>query len=511
MGKYNDYLDVEVQRKAMKDGERSILEFWNINRSDFAAILDRILEPGKGPFRKALPDKNIEKAWVDGSVLKVIVRNDKADDFIDSGLKSIQSALVKSGKYDTEAIMNLSDEVWHRLNFPSKEQMNKDFDESRASEIAAWTNYLNTINDPATVEALKLYSEMYGESIYGHALSLRNVMSIKRKNPDATYVLGRGEWSKYGRGVRRNAQLYPLWGMKTNYHPTAEDIEVAKKFFGFEGEDFGNLGVAVRNGIEIEASKKKGIMMPFRYYGVDIADTYLYKNAKEDPLLAKPNISSNLSYRLNRLAQEAEAKKGGDKKKDIPGYDEMVDKTQKALSALEPFCTKYKVPMPDAQNSAADFALVESLLAIYKAAITKKGDVLKDTNIQKMAEDCTQITLIMDGVALNQLSRFQHDNVYTQKEIAAIYPVIAKVVNTLGSAMASTMTEGVLNEDSFLNRFKSALKQLGIKIVRNKEEEAPADEEENTQTIEVESIKKKFNSIMERMEKSDIAKPTRLC
>ena len=481
---YNKYLEVSVSAKNTAEGDGKIVSFFGIKPADMPAVLNRLLLPGDGPFRKPNPLKNIVNAWAKGGTLFVKVAADKAQAFLDTGLKSIVSALVKSGNYDNDKIVHLEDEAsFAVLGAMSKEEMNKLYADTDASVLDMWTQYLNNINDPEVRKALELYSKIYGKTIYGHALSLKNVMSIKAVDPNATFVLGKSTWASFGRGVKANAKKFPLWRFTTKHDASEQQIAAAQEALGHGLEEFGNLGVAVQNAIQIEAQKeanKKEDLIPIRYIGYDISDTYLYDANEEDPLLSKPNMSSNVVYEINALAKEVEAEKA---KKNGEGVDdefnkEMLDRTDKAVGAMEKLCKDVKIDVDNIKGDP-EARLVDMLMQYYLALVPQKANVLKAENVRQYAEDAVQLTLCMDNIALNQLNRFHHSLQYTQKEASALAPIIRKAVGAIGRALVEA------GDDDFMAAFYRAMKKVGIELVSDEDE--------------LNSIKESFNNYYNRI------------
>jgi len=507
MGKYNSYLPVEVAVKDLSDGTGKLISFFGISSQVMPDVLGRLVikQPGM-PFPKVIESKNIIKAWSKGTNLFVTVANDKIDAFIDSGLKSIQSALIKGG-YDGDGVLRLTDEVASRCDTISKEEMNQLYSDAAASEIDMWQNYLNNVEDPKTREMLQLYSQIYGNTVWGHALSLKNAMTIRSIDPNATFVLGKTSWAKYGRGVKRGAKRFPLWGYNTTNKVSNDDLKAAQEMLGHGLEAFDELGVAVKDAITKKAGaladEKNGKkFFPYRYIGYDISDTYRYNPNEDDPLQSKPGISSNVVYKLNQLAQQVENEKGVNRGKDLEGYDEMVAKTQKALNAVEEMCAEKGVQITS-NSQEPSTRLADILLDYYKPLVSKKANVLKDGNIMQYAEDAVQLTLLMNNIALDQLNRFRHSYEYTQKEAAALAPIIRSATYRIGKAV-NTISEGVIKEngDDFLMRYKAALKQLGIKIVKDTPQQN-IETEEPIMGESIESIKENFYKVFNKIN-SDI-------
>lgn len=471
MGKFSD-LDIEIQVNDVNDGKNKLIKFYGIKKSDIFAILGKLTTkiPGS-PVSTPDASQNILKIWAKSDVLHIIISKDKIDNFIDTGLKTMQFVLAKSQNYEGNSIGALTDEVWSKCTTISYEDQKKIYADSEASEIVQWQEYLNNVNDPKTKEMLILYSQIYGDTVYGHTLSIKNAMTIRRYAPEATFVLGKSIWQKYGRGIKRGAKPIPLWAGAPP-KPNKSDIAQAQKVLGHGNSNFDELGKTVQDAIEKEASKialdkNGGKMSTFRYWGYDIADTYRHSTKIDDPLQSQPGIIGNVAYKLNQLAQELEDKKNANRGKDLEGHDTMIAKTEKASEIVIEACNELNIK-PDTKSQDAGTRLANSLLNYYKPMVREKSNILKDSNIDQFAEDAVQLTLLMTNVGLNLLNRFQHSYIYTQKEAAAMAPIIRKMVDKIGRGVA-TISESILkeNKNDFLSRFKLALKQLGIKVVKD--------------------------------------------
>lgn len=519
MGRFNAYLDIEPQIKDIKDGEFKQIGFWGLkDKQDAEDTLNRIAEPGDSAMgRKGLPNKNIVKAWYKatrdyGIGLFVIVPSEKVTDFIDTGLKSIIFSFLNTKKYDNEKILRLEDEIGHKLE--SSDSMSDKFKAMSQAEISVadlWQQYLNNINDPVTRDALKLYSQIYSNTIYGHALSLGNVLRIRAINPDATFVVSESTWNSWGYGIKKGAKKYPMWRMVNKYDPSAKDIDAAKAKLGHELENLGDLGVAVRDAIFIEAQKEanKGVKKVFLpYYGYDISDVYQYNTKETSPLLAKPNISSNVVYKLNALAQEIEDKK---KENMDAGQKEIADRAESqyaiAIDTMTKLCTENGVNIGNINNSQLnnEDKLIDLLQIYYKHTINEKSsgngkrgtnkiNVLKPENIQKYIQDAIQLTLLMNNIPYN-MNRFSHSLQYTQNEAATLGPIIRTAAECIGKALhpkpKDEVNEGFVGGDSFARKYMAALKKLGIRIVDNNDGMSPE--------MQMESIKENFYKMLNRI------------
>ena len=506
MGKYDKNLDVEIKVIDNKSGDSKIITFWGIKqRNDVDAILARLVD-GVGLFAKPKPDKHIDKAWAKGNVLNIIVKKSEIPQFLTTGMKSIITALVRSGNYDVDKILHLQDVVDFQLNQMSKEEQDKLYTDSNASVADLWTMYLNKVNDPETMKILKLYSKIYGNSVYGHALSLKNVLTIRamgaKYGTEPTFVLGRTTWLKYGRDVKSGAKPYPLWRYEPIDKAKASDVAAARKTvqndLGQGDIDYSELGVTVQNKIDIEVSKilsQNSKMIPRRYIGYDIADTYLI-NPSDNPLEKKPNIVGNVVYELNELAKQVEAEKNASKNGDIDKTEQnrMQNRTEVAANAMAELCEDNDITVTG-NIDTADNKLLNCLLSYFRTLVTPKANVLKPENVEQYSRDATQLTLIMTDTGLNLLNRFQHSLEYTQKEAVALAPIIKSAVYKIGS-IVSQISEGM--NDNFMTMYKNALKKLGIKIVNDNEQQNNI---QNDSMMEEKSkmIKENFNKYLERL------------
>jgi hypothetical protein len=503
---------------------------YGIDATDRPFLQDKLLQPDK---RTPKPGLGINSLFIKDNFISFFLVPEKTADgkddfsrvqseFLGKGVNQLQSALLasigKNANHSQEGVMQLTDSISHRVDTMSPDEATAFFAKGAESEIDMFTNYLNKVNDPEIREALLLYSKIYGNAIYGHTLALSNVLRIKAINPDATFVLGAGQWGKYGRGIKANATRYPLIGWVSTGNISQTDIDEAMKKFGHENEKYGEVGVQVQHLVDIEASRGKG-GYPITYIGFDIADTYLYDPKKEDVLQTKPNAVGNIVYTLNKLAQEVEDKNRAENGESIEGEDEMLKRTSSALNALKELCAQRKLNVSINSGASDSSSLVDSLISVYSSMATEKANVLRQTNIQKVAEDCTHLTLLMDGIALDQLNRFHHPLIYTQKEVAALAPMLKSVIQCVGRAIY----EGV--GDDFLSQLKAAMKKIGMRVVssddvRNRllnSGNANASGSINVvnQTVEntisyKETIKENFGKWVNRINNSDVSKSTRI-
>lgn len=512
MAKFNEYLPVGIKVEDNKEKNSKIILFYELTQNEIDDILNRLTTGGK--FPKPKPEKFIKGAFKLGKVLKVIIKNEDIDNFLDSGLKSIQSTLMHTRPNEANGILALTDEIYNKLNTISYAEQWKMAKETDASEIDLWLQYLNSINDPKTREILSLYSQIYGNTTYGHLLSLRNVMRIRSVAPDATFVLSKSKWLKLGRYVKRGAKPIMLYNViyDKEVNPTKLDFEEAKKKLGHENSNFESLGVTVQEKIMIEAEKicaeRIGAKQEHQpYAGYDISETVPYNPNGTDLLQSKPGILGNVVVKLNRLAQELESSKNLGK--DIEGHDDMMEKTTRALSVVEELCAENNIVVnSNAQTPSGKLA--DALLEYYKPLVASKSNILKDSNLMQFAEDAVQLTLLMNNIGLDQLSRFKHSYEYTQKEAAALAPIIRRMTYQIGRAINNSISENVVNEtkDDFIAKFKQALKTLGIRIVKDRNDNMGVNPEINNTEMHqdnanVEMIRENFFKVLNKLN-SDI-------
>ena len=463
MAKFNEFLPVDISVKDILNNTGKKIEIWGLTPNEMDDILGR-LRIGNARFAKPNPEKHIRNVWANGKVFTITINNDELDAFLDSGLKSVQSALIHSRPKEADGILALTDEVASKCEKISKEEMNKLFSDSEASEIEMWQNYLNNIEDPKTREMLILYSKIYGNTVYGHQLSLKNAMTIRRIDPNATFVLGKSTWANFGRAVKRGAKRYPLWGSAIDDKKiTKTAIDKAQSDLGHGGQKFEDLSVTVKDAIMKKASEiTGGQRYMYRYIGYDISDTYRY--SKEDLLQSKPGIIGNVAYTLNKLAQDLENEKNDGK--NIEGHDEMIAKTERAVREVEKMCAENNISVNSVSQNPS-VRLVDLLLTYYQPLVNAKSNILKASNQKPFTEDAVQLTLLMNNIALDQLKRFRHSYEYTQKEASALAPIIRTATYKIGNAINNNLSENTENKGEFLQRFKQALKTLGIKIVKD--------------------------------------------
>lgn len=508
----NDY-DVYVYTQDTKDNPNTKkIVFQGIKtKQDVDDILGRLLD-GVGFGAKVKPDKHILKAWAKGNQLFVMIDKNEYQEFLQTGMKSITTSLIRSGNYDPYQIEHLPDMLDGFINMISADEKKQMYKDAEASVAELWTSYLNKMNDPETVKILKLYSKIFGNSIYGHTLSLKNVMTIKtissKSNLSPTFVLSRNTWRKYGRAIKAGAKKYPLWTiLPFDINSVSKgDIDKARNTIMADlgqTDAYDELGVTVKNKIDIEVNRllAKDNKRMIQYFGYDIADTYLV-NPLEDPLKTKPNIANNIEYELNDLAKQAEAKKQETNELGTDEQSRMARRTEVAADAMAKYCELNNIDVKG-DVSTPDNKLLNTLLSYYRTLVTPKANVLHPNNIEQYARDSVQLTLIMTDTGLNLLNKFTHSLQYTQKEAVALAPIISKAVSKIGEALGM-MIESINLNENFMDKLYNAMKQLGIKIVDdNTGNSELIDNETNTNVVENIDRKKEvlndFNNYMKRL------------
>ena len=170
----------------------------------------------------------------------------------------------------------------------------------------------------------------------------------------------------------------------------------------------------------------------------------------------------------------------------------MKNRTQKALDAVIAYCDNLGITIPQPSGNAEN-DLTEALLAYYKTQATKKANVLTDKYINQYAEDATMFTYLLTNIGLNQLNRFHHSLTYTEKEVAALEPMMTKIASVIGNAIVQ---EGI--GDSIHNKLMGIFQKLGIKIVPETEA-TPTNTNKPIETV-VEA-KQRFYNMFNRIKK----------
>lgn len=480
-----------------------IINLYNVDKDSAQEIVNRLTDASK--------DRVTRTAFIDKAEpthVQIKVFDSEVDQWLDGGdLNAIQSVLLKSGNYNSDEVMHLEDEIATGFYSKNKEIINKAHSEAGDNAMQMWQNYLSKINDPVTLEQIKLYSRVYGNVSYGHILSIKNATLIKSYDADATFVLAAGKWkSLFGRGIKRGAKPLPMYVWIPNKADvTDKDLEVAKNDNGWEDTSNQDLSIQVKQDLQMRANKSGGITL--RSVGYDVRDTYLLSGAKEDKWTSQIGLLNNLNGELNAAAERDRAERNKTTPQDVEGGDVMMKRTEKACTWMENFCSSNGYPTntnhQDAGNKLADY-----LLGYCTANATKKANILKSTNITTYAENATQVTLILTNLALNALSRFHRTYEYDRKEATALMNVVFGIAKQLEEN--SMLTEGVLSwlkdKFAFAKMFIKALRKIGCTVVENKpEQQQPQNTNvEQPETVDNDSqkVKDSFNEMFNRINKN---------
>lgn len=483
-----------------------LINLYNVDKDSAYAIIERLNDPSKQRITRT--------SWVDKEepthvIIKVFDK--EIDSWLDGGdLNAVQSVLLKAG-YNADEVKHLEDEIATGFYSKDREKINQAHDEAGENAMEMWQNYLSKINDPVTRAQLELYSRVYGNTVYGKILSVKNTMLIKSYDRDATFVAAAGVWkTRFGRGIKRGAKPLPMYVWIENDKATDKEIELAKQEGGWGDEDFSNLSTQVQRAIEMNANKKHG-GFTLRSVGYDVRDTYLLSGAKEDKWSTEIGLLSNLSGELNQAAIIDRQKRNIEP----VNTDTLMEKrTEKAATWMEEFCNQNgyntSTSYQDASNRLADY-----LLSYCSANATKKANILDNDNIRTYAENATQVTLILTKLGLSALSRFNKTYSYDKKEASALMNVVFGIAKKLEEN--SIVNEGILdwlrNKAAFVKMFMSALKQIGCNVVdkndnvqnqnnnmemNNQQQDNNVQEPDNS----IENIKNNFNEIYNRISKN---------
>ena len=487
-----------------------VINLYNIDADSAKAIVARLTDPSKNRITRT--------AWIDKAEpthVQIKVFDSEIDSWLDGGdLNAVQAVLIQSGKYNNDEVLHLEDEIATGFYSKNKEKINQAHSEAGENAMQMWQNYLSKINDPVTLEQIKLYSRVYGNVSYGHVLSIKNATLIKSYDKDATFVLAPGKWkSLFGRGIKRGAKPLPMYVWVPNKADVADkDLEVAKNDNGWEDTDSQDLSVQVKQDLQMKANKSGGITL--RSVGYDVRDTYLLSGAKEDKWTSEIGLLNNLNGELNAAAQRDKIERGQNNPEDVEGGAEMMKRTEKACAWMESYCEANgydtNTQSQDAGNKLADY-----LLTYCTVNATKKANVLESSNIQTYAENATQITLILTNLALNALTRFHRTYEYDKKEATALMNVVFGIAKKLEEN--SVITEGIMSwlrdKASFVKMFFKALKQIGCRVVNKPQEnqlnynniqQAGNNQPENnvSNTDNIDDIRNKFTESFNRINKN---------
>jgi hypothetical protein len=406
------------------------------------------------------PDKFTLASIVKGDALMVRVKADDLDKWLDTGLKALQSYLLKTGKYNNDEIMHLTDEAYARSgNGATRGDKVKKYREVKNSAIEYWQKYLKTLNDPETVKLIEAYSSLpLTDKSYGHIISRKNAMLIRSVDNNASFILPLKGWRDLNRGVKRGAKQYVIYIPAGSPEQIAEVKDIIKKI-GWGNMPYDELPPQVQKEVDIKSNGiASAIFKPV--YEYDISDTYLFPG-QPDIFNQTLGLKNNLTGELNDLAK-AEVLGNSE---NAPKLDElMVKRTSDANQKIIKYCQENKIPYTQSENSSAN--LVNALEAIYKKSAMDL-DILRNTNINMFAENATHITLLIGKYAYDMLGRFTHGYDYTRKEVGDMINAIGKTLSILDSQELNESVNYLLNKN-FVNKFMKAFKEIGCTIVKDK-------------------------------------------
>lgn len=486
---------VTPQKTSLKDKEPSnFIYMYNLDMDVRQEIVERLSQAGKATVNAWIP-KN------DPSVLIIKLHSKDADKWLDDGdLNSIQSVLIKSGKYNSDEVAHLEDEIATGLQLGDTQ--GKAEIEARAMETAnqMWEKYLSTINDPVTMKQLELYQQIYHDldKNYGHILSMKNAQMIRTQHPDATFVCAKGEWYRnFGRGIKRGAKPIAYWTWITS-EPSQDEIDAIKNQTIWRDDEFDALSRQVSRALQMKASDgKKG--RTWLTVGYDYKDTYLIPNA-QDRFNAEIGLRNNLNGELNDLAVEKEKELGNIQDgPEIDGKSDMDKRTEMAVNYMKANADAFEIKpsMSDNNNNALSDMIYEYC---FNNSL-KAANILRKENADTFAENATKVTLILTNLAMPALSRYNKTYHYERREAIKIMTIVFGLTKKL---MDNTiLNEGILswlsNKAEFAKRFIAALKQIGCSIIPDKKDTPVMNQPEAEEVTTPEQIKESFYNLYNRM------------
>ena len=435
------------------------------------------------------PQKYVQFAVVKDDALKIRIAPDDLDNFLNTGMKTIQSILLKTNRYDSNEVMHLEDEAYARAgNGAERGDKVKSYKENKGKAIEVWQKYLETLNDPETTKIIEAYSVLPLEKVYGHQLSQKNAMLIRSVDSDATFILPLGEWRKLNRGVRRNAKRYVVYIMVGSDKDAKKLADVIQQL-GWGKTPYDELPPQVQKEVDIKTNgKASNIFMPI--YEYDIRDTYVFPG-KPDLFNQTVGLKNNLTGELNALA-----KMDSMNSPNAPKPDEVMQKRTIAVNEkINKYCEEHKIKYLTSNNPSIN--LVNALEANYKKSAMEL-DILKDTNINMFAENATHITLLIGKFAYDALNRFTHGYKYTKKEVGEMINVVGNMLRYINyDRLDSKDADNTINEaisintnKNFIKQFMDAFFEIGCRIVDDSQKPAIQQQSQNIDRIVAESIKK---------------------
>lgn len=415
---------------------------------------------------RGMIDKNQEKftlgSVVKGDALMVRILAADLDKWLDTGMKTIQSVLLKSGKYNKDEVMHLEDEAYARSgNGATRGDKVGKYKETKKTAIEYWKKYLETLNDPETVKIIEAYSSLpLTDKIYGHTLSRKNAMLIRSVNNEASFILPLSGWRQLNRGVKRGAKQYVIY-IRTGSDSQIAEIKDIIKQIGWGNVPYDDLPPQVQKEVDIRSNgKASGIFKPI--YEYDISDTYLFPG-QPDIFNQTVGLKNNLTGELNDLAK-SEVMAASDNKPDVDKL--MVERTVKANDNFSKYCEENNINYIHSDNPSAN--LVNALEANYKK-IAMDLDILRDVNINMFAENATHITLLFGKYAYDMLPRFKHGYKYDNKEVGEMINAVGNTLTILDKQELNESTDFLMN-GNFVKEFMNLFHEIGCKIVKKNQE-----------------------------------------
>ena len=494
----------------------NLLNLYNVDVDSAKEIVARLSDPSK--------QRTTLKAWIDKTEpthVCISVLQSQIDDWLDgSDLNSIQSILLKSGKYDNNEVKQLEDKIATGFVGQDKDKLKQIANDAMENSLTMWQKYLSKINDPIERKQIELYSRVYRiikyvdengvERNLGNILSAKNAALIRSYYPDATFVLGATLWRDvFNRGIKRGAKPIPYFMLNTVGKGDVQSFQKAQAENGWGDKKKTEIPRGALNQIRMDAEEKgDGYHM---VWGYDVRDTYLLSGAKDDPFNTQEGLLNNLTGELNAIAKQ-KFKRNDNDKQIIDGEDEMKARTEKACLWAEQNLPQsgytIKSSYQDASNKLADY-----VYTYCKDNATKKTRFLSETNVNTYAQNATKITLILTNLALDALSRFGATYEYSKPEAKALMSIVWVIASELEKN--AVLTEGLYswltNKADFVKRFLKILKQIGCGIkntpyTMNQSLQNPINNEEqpNSETKQqndIDTVRNNFNNYFNKINK----------
>lgn len=454
--KHNNDGKTQIEVTCVKNDKALQFSFYGLDKKDAFDI--------RGALHNN-PQKHVQFAVVKDDALKIRIAPDDLDNFLNTGMKTMQSFLLKTNRYDTNEVMHLEDEVYARAgNGAERGDKVKSYKENKGKAIEIWQQYIKTLNDPETVKLIDAYSTLPTEKIYGHTLSQKNAMLIRSVDSDATFILPLGEWRKLNRGVKRGAKRYVIYIMAGDKNDQKMVTDVIQKL-GWGKLPYDELPPQVQKEVDIQTNGvASNIFIPV--YEYDIRDTYVFPG-QPDLFNQTIGLKNNLTGELNSLA-----KMDSLSSENAPKPDEIMEqRTIKASELFTKHCEDKGIKFVKSQNASMN--LVNALEASYKQYAIGL-DILRDTNINMFAENATHITLLIGKYAYNMLSRFNHGNEYTKKEVGEMINAVGATLRLLNDRTELNEAIDIRTDKNFVKKFMDAFFKIGCRIKDDTNIEKPS-------------------------------------